>query len=1421
MVQSANRKPHWIEAASSAFAVASALPVTMNSMQIADLFEKMENGIFEQVPLNSDITSIKNSTGETLLIVAARVNNISAVKHLAQDNDIIDETDNEGWSALLNAAHKGYSDIVNVLLENGASVDLPDLMGWSPLMWAVYKNQPEVVAVLLKYRAHVNLIDEEDGLTPLIVASGRGFTNIVEKLLQHDAQVNACDKFGSTALIWASRKGHLPIVQLLLNAGGEVDAVGMYSSTALMLATRGNYNGVVDLLLTREPNINVVDQNGLSALGIAAREGYISICESLVNAGAFVNQCDRFGNWIITSAVRSGSIPIVKMLLDRFADVNCKDSEMRTPLHLAIDKSFVDMVNMILERKPNLEIKNKDGETPLIRAVKSRHVALVMILRRAGSKLSPADINGDNALHLALRARSRRLAQALLENAPVSEKRLLYRPNNVGQTAYSIDMENPQPILPLLYGPKQADQQMDSMMGYDIYSNVIADIVCEPSLSLPLTIGLYAKWGSGKSILLSKLKDAMIAFSRRWTEGARLRLSFLFIFYAMFSCIILTSTVATFVAISGSLAWYIAVWVIGLTLGLSVVIIYALLWYGSEHKPYPRATSAASKVAKAFSHVRLLWNVFTLHAPLQEECDVSSNPVSFLFADYHRLSSIGGEQALTKIITTLMEAAEQHYGILPVRMFTAIRRTKAGQHGSIRRILGFPLILLAGFTFIILIIGESFLSYWLFSYKDNTDTIYLTLGIAFLALYGAICLYPISLIIRYGWTNIPRRRVNRSAQVVSTLKLEGLMQNLQNEVDLLAEMVRSLDAFTQSQTRLVVIVDGLDNCEQERMVQTLDAIELLFSARQDRPIISIIAVDPHIIISAINHNMQSALAGTELTGYDYLKNIINMPFFLHNTALRQLQRTLKEKRESYANWMERFRRQETFHGSHLSLREADGRQSRKQTVVNPGRNIGETLTDDYFSNMNPRSIRRIVNSLTLSGRLMRAFEIEFSWLSLGHWISLLEQWPARMCWLIDRALDISNNTVTLAEIYLQLKDTIPKKDTLIEIDRNSNNFEVFLTSVAIPSSEQLTVGHIKKFVPCTSNLDPYLRKLIRDKRQGQVDPIGDMGFGLLVLPPNAQHLFRDENTWSTVNCPLVQMTVGEVCALLKQLDISKGRLDRIVSKFHDLNLSGLVLATCNLTDVREALNITLGDWTMIRLLIETLKAFGANVPGIKTERNTLTLREEDEGEDQDDFNDITPKATMTSSSNLAAEQKRRSLEVTDNEQLSVAHNWLIENWSGMDLVETEGDIDNDQCSNAPSVRFDCNDHAEEASDADSTESRLGSSRRGSTDKLLEPPSVPLSRHSSTNGSMVRVRSSYRNTSRYRKLSRSELMAGIHNDSIHSMAEGVSSRSSLLSDDDDHQQTVMRRDKEDKDRALEQLKTLFNQSNESGRTSQNN
>ena len=104
--------------------------------------------------------------------------------------------------------------------------------------------------------------------------------------------------------------------------------------------------------------------------------------------------------------------------------------------------------------------------------MKNRDVAMCQLLVNAGAKLSATDNAGDNSLHLALRSRSPRLTQVLLVNP--SDSKLLYRPNKLGETPYSIDQENPHPILPSIFGPIGADVDLKNMLGYDVYGDVLA-----------------------------------------------------------------------------------------------------------------------------------------------------------------------------------------------------------------------------------------------------------------------------------------------------------------------------------------------------------------------------------------------------------------------------------------------------------------------------------------------------------------------------------------------------------------------------------------------------------------------------------------------------------------------------------------------------------------------------------------------------------------------------------------------------------------------------------------------------------------------------------------------------------------------------------------------------------------------------------
>ena len=73
------------------------------------------------------------------------------------------------------------------------------------------------------------------------------------------------------------------------------------------------------------------------------------------------------------------------------------------------------------------------------------------------------------------------------------------------------------------------------------------------------------------------------------------------------------------------------------------------------------------------------------------------------------------------------------------------------------------------------------------------------------------------------------------------------IQALKREVAIMVEMVRCLDAYSGQQTRLVMVVDGLDSCEQDQVLYVLDAVHLLFT-EQSSPFITLLAIDPHIII---------------------------------------------------------------------------------------------------------------------------------------------------------------------------------------------------------------------------------------------------------------------------------------------------------------------------------------------------------------------------------------------------------------------------------------------------------------------------------------------------------------------------------------------------------------------------------------------
>ncbi|XP_056281960.1 kinase D-interacting substrate of 220 kDa B isoform X2 [Pseudoliparis swirei] len=1064
----------------------------MTSLAIQSLFSYVEEENLAAIKAHLDKfrdVDSRSDNGQTPLMVAAEQGNLEIVQELIRRGSNVNLDDVDCWTALISAAKEGQIEVVRELLENNANLEHRDMGGWTALMWGAYKGRTEVIQLLLEKGANPNITGQYS-VYPIIWASGRGHAEIVHLLLQHGAKVNCSDKYGTTPLIWASRKGHFDSVMHLLAHGADVDQEGANSMTALIVGVKGGFTEVVKELLKRNPNVNMTDKDGNTALAIAAKEGHIEIVQDLLDAGTYVNILDRSGETMLIGAVRGGHVEIVRALLNKYADIDVRGQNGKTALYWAVEKGNATMVRDILQCNPDTESCTKEGETPLIKATKIRNLEIVELLLDKGAKVSAVEKKGDTPLHIAIRGRSRRLAELLLRNP--KDGRLLYRPNKAGETPYNIDCTHQKSILTQIFGAKHlAPSESDGdMLGYDLYSSALADILSEPTMQPPICVGLYAQWGSGKSFLLKKLEDDMKTFAGQQIEPL-FQFSWLVVFLTLLFCgsvaVVLGFTVDPKLAIA-----------VSLSLLALLYIFFVLVYFGSrrEGESWNWAWVISTHLARQVGYLELLLKLMFANPPELPEQTTRALPVRFLFTDYNRLSSVGGETSMAEMIATLSDACEREFGFMATRLFRVFKRDEI-QGTRWKKTCCVPSFVLFALTLGCLITGLALLAIF------KLDPGNLTVNAVLIAMASVVAL-ALLLNCRTWWQvadsilNSQRKRLHSAADNLHRLKSEGFMKVLKHEVELMSKMAKTIDCFTQNQTRMAVIIDGLDACEQDKVLQMLDTVRVLFSKG---PFISVFASDPHIIIKAINQNLNSVLRDSNINGHDYMKNIVHLPVFLNSRGLSAAKKLcmaapVNGETSPTEGWHEDTDRKmsqsnvgqdQAKFGSKNTLNRRDTyRRRQMQRTVTRQMSFDLTkllVTEDWFSDISPQTMRRLLNIISITGRLLRANQIVFNWDRLASWINLTEEWPYRTSWIIlflEESDGVSDH-ISLKTIYERISKNIPTtKDVepLLEIDGDIRSFEVFLSS----RTPVLAAKDVEMFLPCTVNLDPKLREIIADVR---------------------------------------------------------------------------------------------------------------------------------------------------------------------------------------------------------------------------------------------------------------------------------------------------------------------------------------------------
>ena len=320
-----------------------------------------------------------------------------------------------------------------------------------------------------------------------------------------------------------------------------------------------------------------------------------------------------------------------------------------------------------------------------------------------------------------------------------------------------------------------------------------------------------------------------------------------------------------------------------LTFIVSYIILFGI-WQGTYKSDWFTLYNINVFVARKFNDLRLLVNIVFKHPPGPKWTggQEKAQPLKLIFTDQSKVStSAGAENSVIQILGSLYDNLEVTYGKIATRLYRAFRprAVKTTSPSSLRKLCCIPYAYFYLFSYlltiteIILIVmkadglrhnqsltmsspesGNStevtmLLPTPLLNSQDaDLDRLIVSLLITLAVILGVMV---VANIYTFGQTLVAlvfsqRTHLQRAVAKHDVVNSEGYLQAVKKEVNLLMEMVRGLDAFSGQQSRLIVVVDGLDSVEQRKVLSVLDTVHTLFSDPQS-PFIILLAIDPHVI----------------------------------------------------------------------------------------------------------------------------------------------------------------------------------------------------------------------------------------------------------------------------------------------------------------------------------------------------------------------------------------------------------------------------------------------------------------------------------------------------------------------------------------------------------------------------------------------
>jgi ankyrin repeat protein len=250
----------------------------------------------------------------------------------------------------------------------------------------------------------------------LMIASSRGYTSEIDRLIGKGAEINSESEDGVTPLIYAVIDNNLDAVNALLKYNPTLDKVTSSYETPLIIAVKNNNLEISETLIRAGADVDFTDRNGATPLHYASINGYLEITDLLLYYNASIDQKSDDGTTPIMAATMAGYANVTDLLIQNEANMEARNNKGFTPFVMAAINGDTLIMDLLFKHGVDIYAANNARYNSLDLAISSNQVEAAKYLLRIGKEWTNSSENAIDPYLVATKYRRKEIASLLKEN---------------------------------------------------------------------------------------------------------------------------------------------------------------------------------------------------------------------------------------------------------------------------------------------------------------------------------------------------------------------------------------------------------------------------------------------------------------------------------------------------------------------------------------------------------------------------------------------------------------------------------------------------------------------------------------------------------------------------------------------------------------------------------------------------------------------------------------------------------------------------------------------------------------------------------------------------------------------------------------------------------------------------------------------